>query len=272
MEISSMGKEANIYIQENVEEFKEMLLSEAVNVSSKINDILKTGNIDLLKNAQRLTRYVLEQEDDELIAFANQEGEAWASHSLTLSLKLEWVQAIRRTIWKFVNDLDSTKRFTDSRNDFFELEKMINDRVDQFLNNFFIQYSCYKDEMLNKQRQIVEHLSVPIIPVQEHVSVLPLIGTVDSYRIQIIEEKVLHEIAEARIQTLILDLSGIAVMEKNVIDQLDQILAGASMMGCKAILTGLRPDLVKNMVKAGIRFENDTDIRGTLQDTLKDYL
>lgn len=47
---------------------------------------------------------MLEAREQELRSFAKQEGIAWATHSLTLSFKLEWVQAIRRTIWHFVED------------------------------------------------------------------------------------------------------------------------------------------------------------------------
>lgn len=126
--------------------------------------------------------------------------------------------------------------------------------------------------MYLKQREVVEHLSVPIIPVSTTVSVLPLIGAIDSYRIEIIEEKVLNDIADSRIQTLVIDLSGVAMMARDIISNLEKILAGVSMMGCKTVLTGLRPDLVRKMVNAGIRFERDAETRGTLRDTLKKYL
>ncbi|CAH0308271.1 hypothetical protein [Priestia megaterium] len=66
------------FIRDNKQNFQDKLLSEAVNVASKINDILETGNIDLLKNAQKLTLYVVEQKEEQLIAFAQQEGVAWA--------------------------------------------------------------------------------------------------------------------------------------------------------------------------------------------------
>ncbi|MFL8937278.1 STAS domain-containing protein [Rossellomorea oryzaecorticis] len=270
--MSKVSDEVHSYILDNGEAFNEKLLSEAVNVSIKIKDILDRGNIDLLKNARILISYVLEQKDKELTSFAEQEGIAWATYSLTLSLKLEWVQAIRRTLWQLIHDLEANKKITDTRDDFFDMEKYVNDRIDQFLNSFFISYSSYKDEMLHKQREIVEHLSVPIIPVRENVSVLPLIGSMDSYRMQIIEEKVFTEISTSRIQSLIIDLSGMALMEIDVIDEFEKILAGISMMGCRAILTGLRPDLVKRMVHSGILFDRDIDTRGTLQETLREYL
>lgn len=152
------------------------------------------------------------------------------------------------------------------------LEQEVNDQVDQFLNNFFLSYSAYKDQMLMKQRETVEHLSVPIIPVSETVSVLPLIGSIDSFRVEIIEEKVLNEIAATRIQTLVMDLSGVATMEKNVIGDFQKIITGVDMMGCSTILTGLRPDLVKEMVRTGISLKKDAETKGTLRETLKNYI
>ena len=260
------------FIKDNKQNFQDKLLSEAVNVASKINDILETGNIDLLKNAQKLSLYVVEQKEEQLIAFAQQEGVAWAEHSLTLAFKLEWVQAIRRTLWHFLYQYDQINNHFNGREEFYALEKRINDRIDQFLNTFLISYSKYKDELIASQRDLVEHLSVPIIPLSQSVAVLPLTGMVDTYRIQTIEEKVLTGISDLKIQTLIIDLSGIANMEMHVIDHFQKILTGISMMGCKAILTGLRADLVRTMIHSGISFEERAETKGTLQQTLKEYL
>ncbi|MGA5691811.1 STAS domain-containing protein [Cytobacillus pseudoceanisediminis] len=272
MNINNLRKEIKNYFNDYGDIFKENLLSQAVNTSEKIIEILEKGNIDLLKNARKLIFYIIDQNDKDLIAFAEQEGIAWAGHSLTLSLKLEWVQAIRRTLWQIICSLDENNNITVEKKGFYELEEFINEQVDQFLNNFFLSYSKYKDEMLHKQREMVEHLSVPIIPVSETVSVLPLIGTIDSFRIEIIEEKVLNEISNTRFQNLVIDLSGVAMMNRDVIDYFQKILTGVAMMGCKTILTGLRPDLVRKMVHGGIHFGKDEETRGTLKETLKKYL
>ncbi|NGY81113.1 STAS domain-containing protein [Bacillus megaterium] len=260
------------FIKGNKQNFQDKLLSEAVNVASNINDILETGNIDLLKNAQKLSLYVVEQKEDQLIAFAQQEGVAWAEHALTLAFKLEWVQAIRRTLWHFLYQYDRINNHFNDLEEFYALEKRINDRIDQFLNTFVISYSKYKDELIASQRDLVENLSVPIIPLSQSVAVLPLIGMIDINRIQTIEEKVLMGISDLKIQTLIIDLSGIANMEMYVIDHFQKILTGISMMGCKAVLTGLRADLVRTMIYSGISFEEKAETKGTLQQTLKEYL
>ncbi|MFF2459046.1 STAS domain-containing protein [Peribacillus simplex] len=260
------------FLLQNKSEFEEYLLSEAVNVRDKIEEILLIGNVDLLNNAHKLIRYIVEQNETDMIAFAEQEGVTWATHSLTLSFKLEWIQAIRRTLWTFLYKFESAKVVFSESKTFFELEKKVNEKVDVFLKSFFVSYSDYKDKLILAQQNLVENLSVPIIPVTPTTCVLPLIGTIDNTRIQIIEEKVLQEIGERRIQTLILDLSGIIEMEVEIINDLLKILDGTAMMGCKAVVTGLRPEVVTKMIRSGVQIENRAETKGTLQQALKDYL
>jgi len=271
METILQDAKLKMFIQDNKEEFENQLLNQAVNVREKINDILSVGDIDLLNNAHKLVYYVLEDEKQELEAFAKQEGIAWATHSLTLSFKLEWIQAIRRTLWSFMQEYNNQTN-SHSIDEFFIVERHINNYIDQFLNTFFINYSTYKDALLTAQRELVENLSVPIIPITTNICILPLIGSVDSFRTNILEEKVLTEVGRLHIQTLIMDLSGIADMENEVIDHLMKTINGTSMMGCRAVITGLRADVVRKMIQLGISFEKDTETYGTLQQALKKYL
>ncbi|MEW5549012.1 STAS domain-containing protein [Peribacillus frigoritolerans] len=261
------------FLLQNKSEFEEYLLSAAVNVRGKIEEILLIGNVDLLNNAHKLVRYIVEQNETDLIAFAEQEGVTWATHSLTLSFKLEWIQALRRTLWTFLYKFEQEKKaFIEDSKVFFDLEKIVNEKVDVFLKSFFVSYSDYKDKLILAQQNLVENLSVPIIPITSTTCVLPLIGTIDYSRIQIIEEKVLMEIGKLRIQTLILDLSGIIEIEVEMITDLMKILDGTAMMGCKAVVTGLRPEVVTKMIRSGIQLGNKAETKGTLQQALKDYL
>ncbi|WP_309476836.1 STAS domain-containing protein [Bacillus sp. ISL-34] len=261
------------FLLQNKSEFEEYLLSAAVNVRDKIEEILLIGNVDLLNNAHKLIRYIVEQNETDMITFAEKEGVTWATHSLTLSFKLEWIQALRRTLWTFLYKFEQEKKaFIEDSMVFFELEKIVNEKVDVFLKSFFVSYSDYKDKLILAQQNLVENLSVPIIPITSTTCVLPLIGTIDNSRIQIIEEKVLMEIGKLRIQTLILDLSGIIEMEVEMINDLLKILDGTAMMGCKAVVTGLRPEVVTKMIRSGVQIDNRAETKGTLQQALKDYL
>ncbi|WP_019152551.1 STAS domain-containing protein [Robertmurraya massiliosenegalensis] len=259
------------FIELNSKKFENKLLTEAVNVKEKINEILAIGNIDLVNNAHKLVVYIIDDEKEKLKLFAKQEGIAWATHSIDLNFKLEWIQAIRRTLWRFIQ-IYYKMSHKKALSDFFELEQQINNQVDQFLNSFFISYSTYKDSLITAHRELVEKLSVPIIPITADVCILPLIGSIDSLRTSILEEKVLTEIGVAHIQTLIMDLSGIADMENAIIDNLMKIVDGASLMGCNTVITGLRPEVVRKIVKMGTRLDFQTKTFGNLQQALKHFL
>ncbi|WP_425467136.1 STAS domain-containing protein [Pseudalkalibacillus caeni] len=258
------------FFEENSQIFKNMLLKEAVNVKDKIEEILRIGNIDLVNNAHTLVIFIIDEKDKELQAFAEQEGIAWATHSLAISFKLEWVQAIRRTLWNFFQKYTELHSNVKSFN-FFEMEKQINNRVDYFLNSFFISYTTYKDSLIKAQRELVENLSVPIIPITPTVCILPLIGAIDADRTEIIEDKMLTEISEKRIQTLIMDLSGVAEISSDHIYRMIQIIDGASLMGCKTVITGLRKEVVRKITHLGIKLDEDVKTLGTLQQALREY-
>ena len=103
MDKALLDHKLKAYLQENKQNFEKYLLNQAVNVREKINDILRVGDIDLINNAHYLTHLIIDgSKRDELSAFAKQEGVAWATFSLTLSFKLEWIHAIRRTLWIFL--------------------------------------------------------------------------------------------------------------------------------------------------------------------------
>jgi len=260
------------YIIVNKQAFENQLLGQAGNVRNKIDHILKIGEVDLINNAHRLVSYVIDgDKHTELQLFAKQEGIAWATHSIPLSFKLEWVQAIRRTLWNFIQEYNKVEqKFTLDM--FFILEKQFNSHIDDFLNSFFISYSTFKDSLILAQREIVENLSVPIIPITPTICILPLIGEMDSFRTTILEEKVLEEINRLHFQTLIIDLSGIAEMESNVIEHLMKTIYSTSMMGCRTIITGLRPDVVRQLISLGINFDKDTKTFGTLQQALNEFV
>ncbi|MBP1949161.1 STAS domain-containing protein [Virgibacillus litoralis] len=266
------GQPIRQFLIDNSQTFEDQLLAEANTVRDKIEEIQMIGNINLLENAHKLVLFVVDEKKDEVVNFARQEGIVWAKHSLTLALKIEWIQAIRRTLWDFLYEYDKLNEKVSSREQFYNMESKINDLIDKFLNGFFINYSSFKDKLIEDQRKLVENLSAPIIPITSKISILPIIGTMDRYRVTIIEEKVLLEIGQRHIQKLIMDLSGIAEMETEVMQLFLKLLDGISMMGCEAVITGLRPDIVRNMVDLEVEFGQKFETKGSLQQALDGYL
>ncbi len=120
----------------NKQVFEDKLLCEAKNVRGKIEEIQLIGNINLLRNAHKLVLFVVDEKEQEVEEFAEQEGIAWAKYSLTLALKIEWIQAIRRTLWDFLYEHDKINEKINSRDEFYQMENKVNDLIDKFLNGF----------------------------------------------------------------------------------------------------------------------------------------
>lgn len=261
------------FLCEHEQAFEETLLKEVGNEEQIMNEIQLLGNIHLMENAHKLTKYIMEQDERNLLQLAKNDGEAWARYSFALSFKLEWIHALRRTLWIFLQKYEETSEYRHGAASFYHMEKYVNDAVDQFLHAFVSAYSTYKDELIASQKLLVENLSVPIIPITEHTSVLPLIGELDTTRMTKIEEKTLVEIGKNRIQQLVIDFSGVVHMEELGRDII-KIIDGANMMGCNITITGLSPNIIQQMIKEGhsTAIDRKANTKITLQQALQTIL
>src|SRR5699024_9179887 len=169
--------------------------------------------------------------EQEVIDFGRKEGVLWAQHSLTVSFKLNWVQSIRKALWNFLYEFDVRGDKLKRREEFYEMEQKINILIAEFLKVFFISYSDYKDEQLEKQKQMVDNLSVPIIPISTTKWVLPLVGVIDEHRATIMKERILYKISDEHIDVLVMDLSGIAQIDANAIHQFIKIIDVVNITG-----------------------------------------
>jgi len=259
------------FLEVNKDKFEQQLLQEAIHVKEILDEVRAIGKIDLLSNAHRLVNYLIDNKDYEIINFAKGEGQIWAKHSsLNLAVKLEWFQAIRKVLWDFLYNFDRLRNIWNDREDFYNLERQINTTLDIFLRHFFMSYTQYKDELLRAHRAMIDDLSVPLIPLSPSVSVLPLLGAIDPDRAATIQDKVLAQIAEQKIRILLIDMSGVAYLDADVLNKLLKLLDGIRFMGCKVTLTGIRPEIVRTMLELGIRFDEGIQTNGTLQQALEE--
>jgi len=258
------------FIKDNRQAFKEELLNQAGNVRDKIEEIKRVSDIDLIQNAHEIVLYVVGGKEQEVIDFGRKEGVLWAQHSLTVSFKLNWVQSIRKALWNFLYEFDVRGDKLKRREEFYEMEQKINILIAEFLKVFFISYSDYKDEQLEKQKQMVDNLSVPIIPISTTKWVLPLVGVIDEHRATIMKERILYKISDEHIDVLVMDLSGIAQIDANAIHQFIKIIDVVNITGCQCIMTGLRPEIVTEIVKLDPAFHKKVITKGTLRQALQD--
>lgn len=121
-----------------------------------------------------------------------------------------------------------------------------------------------QEEIIRMQSIALAELSTPLIPISDHVVVMPLIGTVDRERAKRVLETLLNGITQRRAQFAILDVTGVSVVDTEVANALVQAAHAVSLLGAQAVLTGIRPEVARSLTNLGVSFERLV-VRGTLQ-------
>jgi len=106
--------------------------------------------------------------------------------------------------------------------------------------------------MIEAQQAIIREMSVPILPLSAMTLVLPLIGALDSARLQMIQQQALHAIEQARARYLLLDITGVPVVDQQVAGGLTQVVHAAQLLGCVVVLVGIRPEVAQAIVSSNL--------------------
>lgn len=125
-----------------------------------------------------------------------------------------------------------------------------------------------RERALQKQRDEILELSTPVMQVWDKVLALPLIGTLDSARAARLTEGLLQKIAADEAELVIIDISGVPMIDTQVAHHLLKTVQGARLMGAESILSGVRPETAQAMVHLGIEI-GGLRSRPTLRDALQ---
>jgi rsbT co-antagonist protein RsbR len=106
--------------------------------------------------------------------------------------------------------------------------------------------------VMEAQRQAVLELSTPVIKVWDGILALPLIGTIDSYRAKQIMEELLREVAAEQAGIVLIDITGVPVVDTNVADHLIRTIKAAELLGTQCLLVGIGPELAQTIVSLGV--------------------
>ena len=101
-------------------------------------------------------------------------------------------------------------------------------------------------------REAIQELSTPIIPVYNGVLVLPLVGRIDNARAQNITEGLLEAIAREQAELVLLDITGVAVVDTGVANHLMQTARAASLLGSEVVLVGISAEVAQTLVQLGL--------------------
>lgn len=120
------------------------------------------------------------------------------------------------------------------------------------------------ENTLSSQRSTLKELSAPLIPVFEGISVMPLIGTIDTERAKQIMESLLEGVMNHRAQVVLIDITGVPIVDTMVAHHIIQAAEAVRLIGAKCILVGIRPEIAQTIVTLGIDL-SDFRTKSTLQ-------
>lgn len=125
-----------------------------------------------------------------------------------------------------------------------------------------------QEQVIDAQRAALREVSTPLIPLAEDVVVMPLVGAIDSARAQQIMEVLLEGIAQHQADTVLLDISGVRVVDTQVADALLRSARAVQLLGAQIILTGISADVAQTIVHLGADMGRIMT-RANLQDGLR---
>jgi rsbT co-antagonist protein RsbR len=128
----------------------------------------------------------------------------------------------------------------------------ISKMIDNFSVATFETFIKGREEVILRQTDEITEISTPVIRVWDGILAMPIIGTLDSARTQVVMENLLQEIVDTSSSIAILDISGVPAVDSLVAQHLIKTVSATRLMGAECIISGIRPEIAQTIVHMGI--------------------
>lgn len=119
-------------------------------------------------------------------------------------------------------------------------------------NQLFDQYASSWQKTVSLQKVALQELSAPLIPIFDNISVMPLVGTIDTERAKAIMENLLQGVVKHRAQVVLIDITGVPVVDTMVAHHIIQASEAVRLVGATCLIVGIRPEIAQTIVNLGI--------------------
>lgn len=124
--------------------------------------------------------------------------------------------------------------------------------------------AAWQQQIIENQRVTLYELSTPLIPIADNIVVMPLIGAIDSTRVQQVMETLLEGVSKYQATTVILDITGVQVVDTQVANAFVRAAQAVKLLGAQVVLTGIQPQIAQTLVHLGVDLDGII-ARSTLQ-------
>lgn len=185
-----------------------------------------------------------------------------------LSYLTDGMQVFRRVVTDFI-----LKQSDKIDSDYFsEVLRKVDGWVDPIINRLVNEYSGSWEHIVSLQRVALQELSAPLIPVMENITIMPLIGTIDTERAKLIMENLLDGVIKHNAEVVLIDITGVPVVDTMVAHHIIQAAEAVRLVGSRCILVGIRPEIAQTIVNLGIdlgKFPTKSSLRKGFQTALE---
>jgi rsbT co-antagonist protein RsbR len=185
-----------------------------------------------------------------------------------LSYITDGLQSFRRVTIDFI----LSKSENVGLDSFSSILSSVDKWVDPIINQLVSQYSGSWENIVSLQRVALQELSAPLIPVMENITVMPLIGTIDTERAKLIMENLLDGVIKHNAEVVLIDITGVPVVDTMVAHHIIQAAEAVRLIGSTCILVGIRPEIAQTIVNLGIdlqKFPTKSSLRKGFQTALE---
>jgi rsbT co-antagonist protein RsbR len=145
---------------------------------------------------------------------------------------------------------------------------IVNDFIDKLALHTSDSYIHGRDQVIARQQEEMLELSTPVVTLWDGIVALPLIGTLDSARTQVVMESLLQAIVQTNSRFAIIDITGVPTVDTLVAQHLLKTITAARLMGAECIISGIRPQIAQTIVHLGINLQ-DVITKSKLADAFR---
>ncbi|MGW5719886.1 STAS domain-containing protein [Amycolatopsis sp. NPDC003865] len=194
---------------------------------------------------------------DALTSWSERRARVGAEPSATAMAML----ALKRTM------LSAIERHTEDSALRYRAALLVNELLDSAGVLTFAVYASGRERIIREQHSQVLELSTPVVRLWRHVLAVPLIGTLDSARTQVVMNSLLEAIQANEARVAIIDITGVPTVDTAVAQHLLQTVSAVRLMGAECVISGIRPSIAQTITQLGIDLSHIVT-RGSLADAL----
>lgn len=243
-----MQSNALDYLQDNkeniIEHWDNQLsnLRNELEVRASLEKTVEHTNHEYMALIFQTTRKNEEDSLEDLRAFTEQ----YIQNGRSLSYFIKALQGLRKAIH------DQLKAVPPEKGDILDVYSDLNTWIDN-MNNLLVQeYIGSWEDTVEMQKLSLLELSAPLIPVFSGITVMPLIGSIDTTRAKLIMENLLDGVIKNRSRVVLIDITGVPIVDTMVAHHIIEAAEAVRLIGATAILVGIRPEIAQTIVNLGI--------------------